>query len=257
MISSARSRPTISLAVYPNVRSVAWLTSTTRPLASIVMMQSNAALRIALLRASLSRSRSSARQRSTHWPIRPPRLVIVASRLSSGSRRRAARNSTAAITPDAPWIGKQNAVRRPDSTAVGPRGSVRVGADVGDPRRLAARPHPPGQPFAGRQRRGAARLDELVGPLPGLDAAQAVRAPARPTARRCPSRASRRSRRAVAGTRSPRRAPRRGRARPHAPFSGAPRRRDAAPPLSSSLFKPYRAGTATPCRPARPPPRPD
>ena len=87
-----------------------------------MITQSNAALRIALLRASLSRRRSSARQRSTLWPMRPPRLFIVASSVSSGSRFPAARNSTAAITSEAPWIGKQNAAASPQRTAIGARG---------------------------------------------------------------------------------------------------------------------------------------
>ncbi len=49
---------------------------------------------------------------------------------------------------------------------------VRVGAHVGDPRRLPARPHPTRQPLAGSQRRAPAGLLERLAPLPGLDAAQ-------------------------------------------------------------------------------------
>ena len=48
----------------------------------------------------------------------------MASSVASGSRRSAARNSTAAITPAVPRIGKQNAVLSPASTADVPRGTV-------------------------------------------------------------------------------------------------------------------------------------
>ena len=85
------------------------------PAASIVMIASNAASRIAVLRAS-------ERQRSTAWPILPPRLVIVASSASSGSRCSLARNSITPRTPVVPVIGKAKAAWRPAWIALAPRG---------------------------------------------------------------------------------------------------------------------------------------
>ncbi len=69
------------------------------------MMQSKAALRIALLRASLERTACWARQRSTNCEICVPRLSTVARRLASGSNRAAVEK---AITP-MPASGKANA----------------------------------------------------------------------------------------------------------------------------------------------------
>ena len=95
---------------------------------------------------------------------------------------------------------------------------VRVGADVRDPRRLAAGEHAAGQALAGRE------PDAVGDPLPRrrrvprLDAAQHARrrAPPAPRSRRRPSRAARRSRRAAAGTPTPPRRTPPARARPHA-----------------------------------------
>ncbi len=67
-------------------------------------MQSKAALRIALLRASDARTACCARQRSTNCEICVPRLSIVASRSSSASSGAAVAN---AITPIRP-SGKAN-----------------------------------------------------------------------------------------------------------------------------------------------------
>ena len=152
-------------------------------------MQSNAASRIALLRASLSRRRSSARQRSTQWPMRPPRLVIVASRLASGSRRSFARNSIAPSTPVAPRIGKQNAARRPARAALGPRGkpaSARTSAIQAGSPLAQTRPGNP-SPSASRVLRVA--CSNGCAPAPGLDAAKrlGVRAGGRPQPARVPA----------------------------------------------------------------------
>ena len=104
---------------------MAALTSTMAPLPSIVMMQSKAALRIADLRASLSRMPRSARQRSTNWPICDPRLPIVASSSSSGATRAAAKNSMTPSTSPARRIGKAKAECRPACAAACARGSGR------------------------------------------------------------------------------------------------------------------------------------
>jgi hypothetical protein len=124
-MSSARSAPTISSLVYPKVDSVAALTSTMRPSASMVMMQSKAALRIALLRASLSRTASCALQRSTNCPICEPRLVIVASRSSSVACGSVVKNSIAPRTARVPRIGTPKAVRSPARAAAPARGRSR------------------------------------------------------------------------------------------------------------------------------------
>ena len=76
------------------------------------MMQSNAALRIAVLRASDARTACCARQRSTNCEIWVPRLSIVASSPSSDSSGAVVAK---AITPTSA-SGKANAPR----TATGP-----------------------------------------------------------------------------------------------------------------------------------------
>jgi hypothetical protein len=73
----------------------------------MVITQSNAALMIALLRASLSRSASWIRSRSAKWAICAPRLTIVARSASSTSTGWGAKSS---MTPT-PATGKATAAR--------------------------------------------------------------------------------------------------------------------------------------------------
>ena len=117
--------------MYPNVRSVASLTSTTYPRWSIVTTQSNAALRIALLRASLSSTACCARQRSTHWPIWEPRLLIVSSRSSSSSRGAETKNSITASRPVVPRTGNAKPEHSPAAAAAAARGKPPSAATSG------------------------------------------------------------------------------------------------------------------------------
>jgi hypothetical protein len=64
------------------------------------------------------------RQCSMQRPMRVPTLVIVSSRISSGSRCSDARNSKAASTPVEACTGKQNALLSPARAALGARGKL-------------------------------------------------------------------------------------------------------------------------------------
>ena len=119
MIRSARSRPTISAAAYPKVRSAARLTSSTRPSWSIVTMQSKAALRIALLRASAACTACWARQRSTNWEICVPRLSIVASSAGSGSSGAAVANASTPMRRNGKAKAPRTATGTPEAHADG------------------------------------------------------------------------------------------------------------------------------------------
>ena len=208
---------------------------------SIVTTQSNAALRIALLRASASRTACSARRRSTNCPICEPRLVIVASRSLVGVAQ----------------IGREEldhrehggAAHRERERRLQPRAGGRprarvaaAGRHAGEPgRRLGG----PDAARAGPRRRpsASARLSATKSPAvrPRLDAAQRPALGRRPHGADVPGQRPARSPRAAPDRRRARRGPTPARARPHAPCGAAPR---ASEPVR---IAPYDKGVGQSC----------
>jgi hypothetical protein len=97
-----------------------------------------------------SRSSCSARERVRNWPMsRPTDVTIAISGSSRGSARREEKHSTPAQAPSA-GPGRRSRAQAGRRRGRGAR-EARLGRDVGDPGRLAARPDPPGQAGAARQ----------------------------------------------------------------------------------------------------------
>src|SRR5947208_8326010 len=87
-------------------------------------MRWSAASRIALLRASLSRTASSARLRSRKRPTWLPTVASMSSRAGSGSRTSRPKNSITPTIAPATTNGKPIPVCRPSRSAIGERGKL-------------------------------------------------------------------------------------------------------------------------------------
>ena len=118
----------------------------------------------------------------------------------------------------------------PPAAAIVARGKLRVGGHVGDPRGLSARADAARQALARREPELARQLPPRLRRLPGLDAAKgrAAGGDGLPDPARVPAQRRRRSRRAAAGRRSARRRTPRARGRPRARPAAGPRGRDGA-----------------------------